>query len=348
MPKPGLETQQKIAEIESEQLRLKALLEREKNLLELIEKKSLPDSQPYISFKRGTSVLDLAGPPGGIREVYKNEIAKIKQQLERLRREAATVRRHGYQEFVRRERAAVARIDREFEIHARRVLREAAKRGHLTDEELAGLQQGADAILEAFTGLLRVDSSEKAMRDVLNQLADTMALGGGDSGVAQRALKAVGNAATRHLEKAREELTRRPSEKTARQVIRATANLELLGDNSSTAAALKQTVAWMESQRDAAEKRFRNVPSTENLKLMLQTEAACVQMGGAPVASPPAGLRRVKPGNQHHINPGDTLSGISLIYYGSYSYWDALVRANAQLFENPDRPPSGPIAIPYP
>jgi hypothetical protein len=50
MPKPGLETQQKIAEIEAEQRRLKALLDKQKNLLDLIEEKSLPDSQPYISF----------------------------------------------------------------------------------------------------------------------------------------------------------------------------------------------------------------------------------------------------------------------------------------------------------
>jgi len=348
MPMPGSETQQKITEIESEQRRLKTLLDRQTNLLDLIEKKSLPDSQPYISFKKGTSILDLAGPPGGIREVFKKDITRIKQQLEQLRREATTVRRHGYREYVRRERAAVVRIDRRFEAHARRVLRDAEQRGHLTDEELADLQQGADEILDAFTGLLQLDSSESAMRDVLNQLADTMALGGGDSGVAQRALKAVGGAAKKHLDKAMQDLSRRPSEKNARQVIRATANLELLGDSSATAAALNQTIAWMESQRDVAERRFRAVPSTANLNLMFQAEAACVQMGGKPIASPPKGLRRVKSGDQHRVVAGETLSGISLTYYGSYSYWDALVRSNAQLYANPDRPPSGIITIPYP
>lgn len=347
MPKPGLETQQKIAQIEAEQRRLKALLGKQKNLLELIEEKSLPDSQPYISFKKGTSVLDLRGPPGGIREVFKNEITRIKQQLEQIRREATTVRRHGYREYVRRERAAVARIDRQFEVHAHRVLRDAARRGHLTDEELVSLQKGADEILEAFTGLLQLDSSESAVRDVLNQLADMMALGGGDSAVAQRALNAVGNAAKGHLEKARQALSQSPSEKTARQVIRAAANLELLGDSAGTAAALEQTLAWMESQRDAAEKCFRKIPSTENLKLMFQAEAACCEMGGAPIASPPEGLRRVKAGDQHRIVSGDTLSEISRTYYGSFSFWDVLVRANAQLWANPDRPPTGTITIPY-
>jgi nucleoid-associated protein YgaU len=348
MPKPGLETQQKIAQIEAEQGRLKALLDKQKNLLELIEKESLPDSQPYISFKKGTSVLDLRGPPGGIREVFRNEITRIKQEIEQLRREARTVRRHGYREFVQRERAAVARIDRQFEAHARRVLRDAERRGHLTDEELMGLQKGADEILEAFTGLLQLDSSESAVRDVLSQLADTMALGGGDSAVAKRALDAVGGAAKGHLEKARQALSQRPSEKNARQVIRAAANLELLGDGSGTAAAIKQTVAWMESQRDAAEKRFRQIPSAENLKLMFKAEAACVEMGGSPIASPPAGLRRVKAGDQHRIISGDTLSGISRTYYGSFSFWDVLVRANEQLWANPDRPPTGTITIPFP
>lgn len=347
MPNPGLETQQKIAQIEAEQRRLKALLDKQKNLLDLIEEKSLPDSQPYLSFKKGTSILDLRGPPGGIREVFKSDIARIKHELEMLRSDARIVERHGYQEYVRRERAAVARIDRQFEAHARRILRDAAARGHLTDEELVGLQKGADEILEAFTGLLQLDSSESALRDVLNQLADTMALGGGDSAVAQRALNAVGTAARGNLDKARQGLTQHPSEKSARQVIRAATNLELLGDSAGTAAALQQTVAWMESQRDAAEKRFRQIPSTENLKLMFQAEAACVEMGGSPITSPPASLRRVKAGDQHPIVSGDTLSGISRTYYGSFSYWDVLVRANAQLWANPDRPPTGTITIPY-
>jgi nucleoid-associated protein YgaU len=347
MPKPGLETQQKIAEIEAEQRRLKALLDKQKNLLDLIEEKSLPDSQPYISFKKGTSVLDLRGPPGGIREVFKSEITRIKQQLDQLSREARIVRRHGYREYVRRERAAVARIDRQFEAHARRILRDAGARGHLTDEELVGLQKGADEILEAFTGLLQLDSSESAVRDVLSQLADTMALGGGDSAVAQRALNAVGNAAKGHLEKARQDLSQRPSEKAARQVIRAATNLELLGDSAGTAAALQQTLSWMETQRDAAEKRFRRIPSTENLKLMFQAETACLEMGGSPISSPPEGLRRVKSGDQHRIVPGDTLSGISRDYYGSFSFRDVLVRANAQHWANPDRPPTGIITIPY-
>jgi nucleoid-associated protein YgaU len=226
-------------------------------------------------------------------------------------------------------------------------MREAALRGHLTDEELLDLQKGADEILDAFTGLLQLDSSERAMRDVLNQLADAMALGGGDSAIAQRALNAVGRAAKGQLEKATQALSQQPSAKTARQVIRAAANLESLGDGSGTAAALEQTLVWMESQRDAAEKRFRTIPSTENLKLMFQAEQACQQMGGAPIASPPKGLRRVKEGDQHRIVSGDTLSGISRTYYGSFSYWDVLVRANGELWANPDRPPTGTIMIPF-
>ena len=347
MPKPGLETQQKLAQIEAERRRLKALFYKHKDLLEFIEENSLPDSQPYISFKSGTSILDLRGPPGGIREVFKNDITRIKQQLEQLRREATTVRRHGYLEYVRRERAAVSRIDRQFEVHVRRVMRTAEQRGHLTDEELVNLQKGADEILEAFTGLLPLDSSESAINDVLNQVADVMALGGGDSTVAQRALKAVVNAARGNLEKARQALSQRPNQKTARQVIRAAAYLEFHGDSASTAAALEQTLAWMESQRDAAEQCFRKIPSTQNLELMFQAEAVCVEMGGAPIASPPKGLRRVKAGDQHRIVSGDTLSGISRTYYGSFSFWDGLVRANAELWANPDRPPSGTITIPY-
>ena len=92
MPKPGLETQQKISQIEVEQFRLKVLLDKAKNLLELIEKNNMPDSTPYISFKKGTTMADLPRlallPRVGIRQAFKNDITQIKQQLEQLRREA--------------------------------------------------------------------------------------------------------------------------------------------------------------------------------------------------------------------------------------------------------------------
>ena len=353
MPKPGLETQQKISQIEVEQFRLKVLLDKAKNLLELIEKNNMPDSTPYISFKKGTTMADLPRlallPRVGIRQAFKNDITQIKQQLEQLRREATTVRRQGYLDHVRRERAAVARIDRQFEVHARRVMRAAEQRGHLTDEELVNLQKGADEILEAFTGLLPLDSSESAINDVLNQVADVMAYGGGDSAVMQRAFEAVKNAAKGRLEKAvQAALSQRHNEKAVGQVIREAARMSLVGgDDRAVAAALEKTLAVTESQRDAAEQCFRKIPSTENLKLMFQRELNCVQMGGAPIASPPKGLRRVKAGDQHRIVSGDTLSGISRTYYGSFSFWDVLVRANAELWANPDRPPSGTITIPY-
>jgi hypothetical protein len=347
MPQPGLETKQKLAQIEAERARLKGILTRQQDLLKLIEEKGIPDSQPYISFKKAKDVKDLAGQPGGLRKAIRDEILLVKRSLDLLLKEAKDIRRHGYQEFVRRERAAVHRIDRKFEAEVTRVLRNASARGHLTDEELAGLQEGADDILDAYTDLLRLDNSERAMRDVLNQIADTMVLGGGDPKVSQRAMLGLTNAGKENLEKAKRKLGQAPSNKNARELIRAATNLEMLGDDSATAGALRQTLAWVESEKDKAEKRFRSVPSTENLRAMLMAEITCVEMGGTQIKNPPNGLKRVKTGTQHTIANGDTLSGISRAYYGSFSFWDVLVRANAELWKTPDRPPTGVIAIPF-
>lgn len=177
MPQPGIETRQKLAQIEGERQRLKSVLTKQENLLKLIEEKGIPDSQPFIGLKKAKDIRDLAGQPGGLRKTIKDEIGQIKRSLDLLMQEARTVRRVGFKEFVRRERAAVVRIDRKFEAEMTRVLSDASRRGHLTDGELAELQQGADGILDAYTGLLRLDNTEEAMRDVLNQLADTMVLG---------------------------------------------------------------------------------------------------------------------------------------------------------------------------
>lgn len=347
MPNPGPETRKKLADIAAEQKRLKDLLSRQQDLLKLIEEKGIPDSQPYIGFKKATTISDLAGQPGGLRVALRDEIEKIKRSLDQLVKEAKSVRRHGYQEWVRRQRAEVLRVDRKFEAEMKRVLAAAEKRGHLTDDELAGLQYGADTILESYTGLLQLDTSETAMRDVLNQLADTMALGGGDPKIAERAMNGLTNAGKKNLEQAKQKLSETPTNANARRLLRATANLELLGDSSGTAAALQATIEWAEKQKSDAEKTFRRIPSTENLRAMLRAEITCVEMGGTMIANPPAGLKRVKEGKSHTIKSGDTLSGLSRTYYGSFSYWDVLVRGNAQLWENPDRPPTGVIEIPF-
>lgn len=347
MPKPGEETRKKLAEITAERARLKSILDRQENLLKLIEEKGIPDSQPFISFKPAREIKDLAGQPGGLRASIKQEIDRIRHSIDQMTRDAKLVRREGYKEFVRRERAAVTRIDRQFEAEMSRVLKAAEARGHLTDEELGGLQDGADNILDAYTGLLALDSSEGAIKDVLNQIADVWALDGGDPNVVQRAMTAMVNAGRKNLDSAKVNLERAPSNKNARQLIRAATNLEMMGDMSGAAASRGQMVLWAESKKDTAERVFRSVPSAENLKRMLQAEITCVEMGGTQIKSPPPGLHRIKQGKRHPVVKGETLSGISKAYYGSFSFWDVLVRENTQLFENPDRPPTGVIDIPF-
>jgi nucleoid-associated protein YgaU len=57
----------------------------------------------------------------------------------------------------------------------------------------------------------------------------------------------------------------------------------------------------------------------------------------------PAGLQRVRDGDSHKLAPGESLSAVSKTFYGSFSYWDVIARANVDLINDFDFPPSGVV-----
>ncbi|MBL9077177.1 MAG: hypothetical protein JNL08_06730 [Planctomycetes bacterium] len=342
MAAPAPESNRQIHRIEAELHRLEALLARHRDLLRRVEEQGMPDATPYVSYRRGTDVLDLRGPAGGIRAAFRNEIAAIQAEVRRLREQVGRARRNTQRQAAR---AAVSRIDRRFEAHLRRVLADAKRRGDFAPGELEELQRGADEVLNAHVDLLGIDSSETSMRDVLRQFAQVQALGAGDDRVARRAMQALLGASRRNVERAWRRYTGLPSLEAARGVLSAAASCELLGGDSGTATL--DIGPRAEQEMKAAEQRFRRTPSAANLKLMLQAERLATNLGVGPLPSPPPGLKRIKAGATHTIVEGDTLSGLAKAYYGSFSWWDVLVRANVELYEDPDRPPRGTIRIPF-
>jgi hypothetical protein len=336
------ETKKRISEIEAERARLKAQLDHTLKQLEFVEKKRIPDSQPYISLKRAMEIKDLAGPPIGIRAALKQDIERLRQNIEALKREATEVRNVGVEEMFRRKREAVRRAKLNIEAHARNIMREAAiKRGYLTTEELAEVQAGAEVTLENCTELLGDRPSEGAIRDVLDQLADTMALGMEGTDAQKNAMAGVQTAAQKLVERAKQDFTAVPTSANMRKLLGSAARAAVVGNEASAASAIAEFVPWAEKQRDLAEARFRKTPTSENFKTLFNLEANCIRVGGRPMPERPAGLQRVKDGDSHKLAPGESLSLVSQTYYGNFSYWDVIARANVDLIKDFDFPPAG-------
>jgi hypothetical protein len=336
------ETKTRIADIEAERTRLKAQLDHTLKQLEFVEKKRIPDSQPYYSLKQAMTIKDLAGPPMGIRAALKQDIERLRKHIEALKREATEVRNVGVEEMFRRKREAVRRATLNIEAHARKIMREAAnKRGYLTTEELAEVQAGAEVALENYTDLLAERPSEQGMRDVLNHLADAMSLGMEGTDAQKNAMTGIQTAAQKLVERAKQDFAAVPTSANMRKLLGSAARAALVGDDASSAGAIAEVVPWAEKQRDLAEARFRKIPTSENFKTLFNAEANCIRVGGRPMPERPAGLQRVKDGDSHQLAPGQSLSLVSQTYYGSFSYWDVIARANVDVIKDFDFPTAG-------
>jgi hypothetical protein len=340
------ETKTRIAEIEAEQARLKGLLNKTLKQLDSIEKTRLPDSQfSYVSLKRAMEIKDLAGPPMGIRAALKQDIERLRTQIAALKREATEVRNFGVEERFRRKREAVRRANLNIEAHARKIMREASKRGYLTDDELAEVQAGAEVGLESYTDLLEERPTVQGMRDVLDQLAVTMSLNMEGTDAQKAAMAGLQTASQDLVDRAKQDFAAKPTSANMRKLLGNAARAAVVGNEAAQANAIAELAPWAEKQRDAAEARFRKIPSSDNFKTLFNAEANCIRVGGRPLPQRPAGLQRVKDGDSHTLAVGESLSRVSQTYYGSFSYWDVIARANVDVIKDFDFPPAGVTLI---
>jgi nucleoid-associated protein YgaU len=159
----------------------------------------------------------------------------------------------------------------------------------------------------------------------------------------KKALVGVQAAAEKLVERAKQDLAAKPTSANLRNLLRSAARAAVVGNEDAAATAIADVAPWAEKQRDLAEARFRKSPTSENFKILYHADANCIRLGGRPMPARPAGLQRVKAGDSHKLAPGESLSLVSKTYYGSFSYWDVIARANVDLIKNFDFPPAGVI-----
>jgi hypothetical protein len=91
--------------------------------------------------------------------------------------------------------------------------------------------------------------------------------------------------------------------------------------------------------KGAAKERFRANPTSENFRDYIEKTVTSIQLGGEGLAEEmPAGQQRLRLEKSYVVKPGDSLSNISKLFYGTPSLWDFIFFANFTVIgDNPDR-----------
>lgn len=327
----------------------KRLVDRAIRQLETVERLKMPDSTPYFSFKTAESIEDLKGRGLGLRAALRNDIMRGQVRIKQLAAEARRIRQGDYELVVKRQHEALLEADRAADRRAMAIIEKAANtRGYLTEEEFAEVQGGLLKGLKGHVDFLRNHPSRGNIKETLDKLGRVYSMGMEDAETADLAMKTVQKASRRLVDDAKTKFLKKPTPAAASELMGEIANNEMLGGESAVAYIDQHIVPKLTKLALDAERAFRNNPTTDNCEAMFNAEYACVEAGGAPLADPPKGLRRIKAGTSRRFGPKDMLSAVSKEYYGSWSYWDVLVRYNWGVFRDPERPQTETvITVPY-
>ena len=134
-----------------------------------------------------------------------------------------------------------------------------------------------------------------------------------------------------------------PTTENIRGTLESLADTQMLGadpDKGASATALNALSDAAKKRRAKFERQFRRSPTSRNFAEMLDAEGLAQSLG-AEGSSDQTGWKPV--GNKNHTTgPRETLSGLSMQYYGSFEFWDKIYVENFGVIgQNPDKLPSG-------
>jgi len=122
-----------------------------------------------------------------------------------------------------------------------------------------------------------------------------------------------------------------PSPQNMKNVLQALEDLFLLGGDPALGdKAVAAVGKAARKNTEKAEQRFRQSPTQDNFKKIMEGRAAMQALGEETkgVGQRPPGFKPAPPGTRHEVRRGDTLAKISEEYYGSSSFWDIIYLEN--------------------
>jgi hypothetical protein len=336
----GTEAAIEVDRIRQDMLTIQATIDRAMRQLNDVNTFNIRDDTPYFSFKTAERIEDLKGSGLGLRARLQNDILQGKLLLKQLEQKARRIQAGERALLIERQHEALLRADKQARRTAMTLIDRAANsgRGGLSEAEFAEVQKAMLSSLKGHIDFLRHHPSRDNLKETLDMLGQVYTLGMVDAQTSKVAMDTIQAAARRFVDAAKSEFLKNPTPAKAAKLIDEIANSALLGGEDASGYITTKVVPTLKQKLDDAEKRFRNTPTTENCEAMFNAEAAYVGQGGAPLSYPPKGLKRIKQGTTRLFGPKDMLSAVSKEYYGSFSYWDAIVKANWGIFRDPEAP----------
>ena len=128
--------------------------------------KDIPETQPFISFKKVTSIAELRGDAVSYHDALRKDIKKLRAWLKRLNAsEGRAIRR------------PALRAGKAFRARAEQIFKDAEKNGTVDGEELESLQKEAETVVNMWARALRQAPTAKNMESALKALQDAAVIG---------------------------------------------------------------------------------------------------------------------------------------------------------------------------
>ncbi len=205
-------------------------------------------------------------------------------------------------------------------------------RGYLRQFEREAAQARRVALRRA-----ALDSSASFDHQLLHLLRDAEKSGELDS----QQLESLRGASDRALRRWQKIVERDPSPENMKGLLSQLAHSMQVGLDEGSGAARDAWASLGNSASKvtrAAEQRFRANPSVESFRRYFEKAAASLQLGGEGIAEMPSYVPRLRPEKTYLVKPGDTLAGISKLFYGGPGYWDFIYMQNLkEIGESPEQ-----------
>lgn len=303
MSSSNIDTQRRIATIRERRAQLTRMLESQKRILDYCDRNDLWENMPWFDTrpqKRSGDLLHVFIAGSKVRELLTSDIERINKHMKLLESELARARRvPNRTNRIRNARDDLRISEQRVRQDIDRIIRNAEKRGHLSGEETEAIQSALGGIIDKAIIVAKLDQNRAAVAKLVGLVAELYTVDGVETDAARKGMEVAGSVAKARAQQGLKNLNKggKVTAESARALFDSLADASLIGVDVS--ALHGQALGVVDHELQAAEKRFRNSPTSDNFVAMQKIENISIEMGGDAVEHPPKGLRRVKTGDRH-------------------------------------------------
>jgi hypothetical protein len=326
-----------IHQIEEAEKRLQAQLKSIQQQLQSLDQHSVPDSHPWLTFKRVNSIQELKSLHPSLRSALRQDIVELREKLGQLQSELQAARRQSALARLQASQSAAVQHFHDVEVKLAELLKKWKSTGTQPEAELEQLLGVAEKVMDEQISTLKSNPSHENMRSVLKSMK-TLSLFGKDP---DKAWSALSSAAERRLSTSIDKLRISPTKANVAEVLNRGREACLMGSDAAGDKSIRAALDGAIKIRESAERQFRSVPSVANFQALFKAQHDQTLLGEDVSPDHPQGLRDAPRGTTHTVRPGDTLSQLSKMYFGSAGYWDVIVWRNVGMIHDFNAPPVG-------